>query len=137
MTTNDTGPLDVQGDAFSVTDPPWEFSPYPAIADYAFLSDCEVTALVAPGGSVEWMCLPRLDCPSVFGAVIDRDAGWFRLGPEDMTVPADRRYLPGTSVCGWRSSTIRSILLQALTAACLRRVPSRSKPTLRQIRRSP
>ena len=98
MTTNDTGPLDVQVDAFGTGDPLSEFSPYPAIADYAFLSDCEVTALVAPGGSVEWMCLPRLDCPSVFGAVIDRDAGWFRVGPEDMTIPADRRYLPGTMV---------------------------------------
>ena len=36
-----------------------EFSPYPPIADYAFLSDCEVTALVAPSGSIEWMCLPK------------------------------------------------------------------------------
>ena len=43
-----------------------EFSPYPPIADYAFLSDCEVTALVAPNGSVEWMCLPQMDGPSVF-----------------------------------------------------------------------
>ena len=59
-----------------------EFSPYPPIADYAFLSDCEVTALVAPSGAVEWMCLPRLDCPSVFGAILDRDAGRFRFGPE-------------------------------------------------------
>jgi alpha,alpha-trehalase len=99
LTTHDTEPLDAQGDAYGMTsDPLWEFSPYPPIADYGFLSDCEVTALVAPGGSVEWMCLPRLDCPSVFGALLDRDAGWFRLGPEDMTVPADRRYLPGTMV---------------------------------------
>src|SRR5580692_3697716 len=66
-------------------------SPYPPIADYAFLSDCEVTALIAPSGAVEWMCLPRMDCPSVFGSLLDRDAGWFRFGPEDMTVPADRR----------------------------------------------
>src|SRR6201993_4176343 len=75
-----------------------EFSASPPIADYAFLSDCEVTALVAPSGAVEWMSLPRMDCPSVFGALLDRDAGWFRFGPEDMTVPADRRYLPGTMV---------------------------------------
>src|SRR5690349_923040 len=34
-------------------------SSYPPIAEYAFLSDCEVTALVAPGGNIEWMCLPR------------------------------------------------------------------------------
>ena len=75
-----------------------DFSPYPPIADYAFLSDSEVTALVAPSGAVEWMCLPRMDCPSIFGAILDRDAGWFRFGPEDMMVPADRRYLPGTMV---------------------------------------
>src|SRR5450755_1701114 len=75
-----------------------DFSPYPPIADYGFLSDCEVTALVAPSGAVEWMCLPRMDCPSIFGALLDRDAGWFRFGPEDMMVPADRRYLPGTMV---------------------------------------
>jgi GH15 family glucan-1,4-alpha-glucosidase len=75
-----------------------EFSPFPPIADYGFLSDCEVTALISPGGSVEWMCLPRMDAPSVFGALLDRDAGRFRFGPADMAVPADRRYLAGTMV---------------------------------------
>jgi GH15 family glucan-1,4-alpha-glucosidase len=75
-----------------------EYSPYPPIADYGFLSDCEVTALIAPSGAVEWMCLPRMDDPSVFGALLDRDAGWFKFGPADMAVPADRRYLAGTMV---------------------------------------
>jgi len=73
-------------------------SPFPPIADYAFLSDCEVTALVAPSGNVEWLCLPRMDSPSVFGAILDRDAGGFRFGPADVRVPAARRYLPGTMV---------------------------------------
>jgi GH15 family glucan-1,4-alpha-glucosidase len=71
---------------------------FPPIADYAFLSDCEVGALVAPSGSVEWLCAPQFDSPSVFGAMLDRDAGRFRLGPADVTVPASRRYLPGTNV---------------------------------------
>src|SRR5438552_1654116 len=73
-------------------------SPFPPIAEYGFLSDCETTALVAPSGNVEWLCLPRLDSPSVFAAVLDRDAGGFRLGPDDVTVPVARRYLPGTMV---------------------------------------
>ncbi len=73
-------------------------SPFPPIADYAFLSDCEVTALVAPSGAVEWLCIPRLDSPSVFGAILDRGAGAFRFGPAEMSVPDSQRYLPGTLV---------------------------------------
>jgi GH15 family glucan-1,4-alpha-glucosidase len=73
-------------------------SPFPPIADYAFLSDCETCALVAPSGNVEWMCLPRFDGPSIFGAILDRDAGSFKFAPVDTSVPAGRRYLPGTMV---------------------------------------
>ena len=73
-------------------------SAFPPIADYAFLSDCETVALVAPNGAVEWLCLPRSDSPSVFGALLDRDAGHFKLAPADVDVPAGRRYLPGTNV---------------------------------------
>src|SRR4051795_10769744 len=54
-------------------------SPFPPIREYGFLSDCEVTALIAPSGNVEWLCVPRLDSPSVFGAILDRDAGGFRF----------------------------------------------------------
>src|SRR6266704_2277238 len=54
-------------------------SAFPPIADYAFLSDCEVNALIAPSGRVEWMCLPRPDSTSVFAAMLDRAAGSFGL----------------------------------------------------------
>ncbi len=73
-------------------------SAFPPIADYAFLSDCETTALIAPNGNVEWLCLPRVDSPSVFASILDRDAGSFRVGPADVNVPAARRYVPGTMV---------------------------------------
>ena len=71
---------------------------FPPIGEYAFLADGETCALVAPNGSVEWLCVPRPDAPSVFAALLDRGAGRFRLGPEHVMVPAGRRYLPGTLV---------------------------------------
>jgi GH15 family glucan-1,4-alpha-glucosidase len=71
---------------------------FPPIADYGFLSDCEVNCLVAPDSGVEWFCLPRPDSPSVFGAILDRRAGSFGFAPESNAVPHDRRYLPGTMV---------------------------------------
>ncbi len=73
-------------------------SHFPPIAEYAFLSDCENNCLIAPGGAVEWMCLPRPDAPSVFGSILDRGAGLFRFGPTSTYVPNQRRYVPGTMV---------------------------------------
>jgi GH15 family glucan-1,4-alpha-glucosidase len=73
-------------------------SPFPPIANYAFLSNCHTSALVAPDGSVDWLCLPSFDAPSVFGSLLDREAGLFRLGPFGVTVPSDRHYVPGTNV---------------------------------------
>jgi GH15 family glucan-1,4-alpha-glucosidase len=73
-------------------------SPFPPIAEYAFLSDCHTAALVAPDGTVEWLCPPRFDSPSVFAAMLDRSAGGFRFGPSNIGVPAGRRYEPGTNI---------------------------------------
>jgi GH15 family glucan-1,4-alpha-glucosidase len=92
-------------------------SPFPPIAEYAFLSDCHTGALVAPDGSVEWLCLPRFDGPSVFGALIDRSAGSFRLAPYGVDVPAGRRYVPGTNVLEttWMTPTGWLVVRDALT----------------------
>jgi alpha,alpha-trehalase len=73
-------------------------SEFPRIGEYAFLSDSHTGALVAPDGSVEWLCVPRFDSPSVFSALLDRGAGRFRLGPAGLRVPIARRYEPGTNV---------------------------------------
>jgi GH15 family glucan-1,4-alpha-glucosidase len=91
-------------------------SPFPPIADYAFLSDCHTAALVAPDGTVEWLCPPRFDSPSVFAAILDRGAGGFRLGPTGMGVPAGRRYEPGTNVLEttWQTPTGWALVREAL-----------------------
>ena len=86
------------------------------IGDYGFLSDGEVSALVAPGGAVDWMCVPRFDSPSAFGAILGRRAGTFRVAPVDITVPADRRYLPGTMILetSWATATGWIVVCDAL-----------------------
>ena len=50
-------------------------SPFPPIAQYAFLSDCHTGALVAPDGAVDWLCVPRFDSASVFGMLLDAMRG--------------------------------------------------------------
>jgi GH15 family glucan-1,4-alpha-glucosidase len=101
----------------AITPAQWNGSPFPPIADYAFLSDCHTGALIAPDGSVEWLCLPRFDGPSIFGAVLDRSAGAFRLAPYGVDVPAGRRYLPGTNVLEttWMTPTGWLVVCDAMT----------------------
>jgi GH15 family glucan-1,4-alpha-glucosidase len=72
-------------------------SPFPPIAEYGFISDCHTGALIAPDGAIGWLCVPRFDAPSVFGTLLDRQAGYFQLGPFGINVPASRRYVPGTN----------------------------------------
>jgi len=82
-------------------------SPFPPIAEYAFLSDCHTGALVAPDGSVDWLCVPRFDSPSIFASLLDREAGTFRFAPFGINVPSARAYEPGTNVLAttWRTPT--------------------------------
>jgi alpha,alpha-trehalase len=91
-------------------------SPFPPIADYGFLSDCHTGALLAPDGSVDWLCVPRFDASSVFGALLDRQAGDFRFGPFGVNVPSARSYEPGTNILltTWKTPTGWVIVRDAL-----------------------
>jgi alpha,alpha-trehalase len=92
-------------------------SPFPPIEEYAFLSDCHTGALVAPDGGVGWLCVPRFDAPSVFGTLLDREAGYFRLGPFGINVPTARAYEPGTNILAttWHTKGGWAVVRDALT----------------------
>src|SRR5215468_8454550 len=92
-------------------------SPFPPIADFAFLSDCHTGALVAPDGAIGWLCVPRFDAPSVFGSLLDREAGSFRFGPFGINHPTERIYEAGTNVLvtTWKSPSGWIVVRDALT----------------------
>lgn len=67
------------------------------IHDYAAIGDCRSVALVGCDGSIDWLCWPRFDSPSIFGALLDDDAGSWRLAPSG-TSRVDRSYVEDTNV---------------------------------------
>src|SRR5581483_2120113 len=71
---------------------------FPEINDYAVIGDCRTAALVSKYGSIEWLCWPRFDSPSLFAAILDREHGGFwkiaPVGPCSMK----REYIKGSNV---------------------------------------
>src|SRR3954447_9287329 len=74
------------------------------IADYAIIGDGRSAALVHRNGSIDWLCWPRFDSPSLFGRLLDSGGGHWRITP---TLPAlmSRRYIDGTNVLQTRLTT--------------------------------
>jgi GH15 family glucan-1,4-alpha-glucosidase len=64
------------------------------IGDHALISDCHSAALVTRGGSVDWLCVPRFDSPSVFARLLDDEAGHWSIAPAatEGEYEVERRY---------------------------------------------
>jgi GH15 family glucan-1,4-alpha-glucosidase len=72
---------------------------YPLISEHGLIGDLQTAALVSTGGTVDWLCLPRFDSPSVFASLLDADRGGrFRIAPEGTNYVAKQLYFPDTAV---------------------------------------
>ncbi|HLZ10640.1 MAG TPA: trehalase-like domain-containing protein, partial [Chloroflexota bacterium] len=81
-----------------MTDTAFTTTDYPPISDYGLIGDCRAAGLVSRDGSLDWLCFPRFDSPSIFGALLDaRSGGRFRIQPPG-TFKSQRRYMPETNI---------------------------------------
>ncbi|GAB3802552.1 glycoside hydrolase family 15 protein [Humibacter antri] len=82
-----------------------------AIEDYALISDCYTGALVGTDGSIDWLCLPRYDSPSVFGALLGtQDHGRWLVAPADPEAISVRRYNGSSFVLTTRWTTATGVV---------------------------
>ena len=71
---------------------------YLPIEEHGIVGDLHTAALVGVDGTIDWLCLPRFDSPSVFASVLDDEkGGHFRLSPLDY-MRSQQLYLPDTNV---------------------------------------
>ncbi|HSA93052.1 MAG TPA: glycoside hydrolase family 15 protein [Terriglobales bacterium] len=72
---------------------------YQPIENYGIIGDMHTVALVGMNGSIDWLCFPHFDSPSVFAAILDdRKGGRFRIAPTEKDVTNKQLYWPGTNI---------------------------------------
>src|ERR1700710_482189 len=73
--------------------------PYLPIEDYGLIGNMHTAALVGRNGSIDWLCLPHFDSPSVFAAILDeKKGGHFKIAPTATRVTRKQLYWPETNV---------------------------------------
>jgi GH15 family glucan-1,4-alpha-glucosidase len=77
--------------------------PEPPIAEHGLIGDLHTAALVSTRGTVDWLCLPRFDSPSVFASILDTERGGrFAITSDDPDCTVKQLYLPDTAILSTR-----------------------------------
>jgi alpha,alpha-trehalase len=79
------------------------------IGSYGLLADCNTAALISRNGSIDWVCFPRYDSPSVFGRLLDPGAGHWTIRPASRSA-TDRRYESETLVISTQFTTSQGVI---------------------------
>lgn len=83
----------------------------PSIAQHGLIGDLRTCALVATDGTIDWFCAPRFDSGSVFGAILDTDAGGsWTLTPVCDTAGSHQFYLPESATLITRFLTEHGVI---------------------------
>ncbi|MDF2697856.1 MAG: Glucoamylase, partial [Labilithrix sp.] len=84
---------------------------YERIESYGLIGNMRTAALVSTRGSIDWLCFPHFDSPSVFAALLDHEhGGSFRIGPSDEVVAGKQLYWPDTNVLTTRFLSIAGVV---------------------------
>src|SRR6266487_2101076 len=75
------------------------------IQDYAIIGNARSAALISNRGSLDWLCWPRFDSPSIFGAIVDRKIGGYWSIRSAQDSQTNRRYVENTNVLETTFST--------------------------------
>jgi GH15 family glucan-1,4-alpha-glucosidase len=72
---------------------------YLPIAQHGVIGDLRTAALVGVDGSIDWMCWPNFDSPSLFGAILDdQRGGFFRISASSADATRRQMYLPDSNI---------------------------------------
>lgn len=83
---------------------------FPSIGDYGVIGDCRAAALVSKYGSIDWLCWPRFDKPSIFAAILDPGkGGHWKIRPVEYD-HIERQYLPKSNVLQTRFTSASGCL---------------------------
>ena len=82
---------------------------FPPIADHGLIGDLRTCALVGKDATIDWFCAPRFDSPSVFGSLLDPDAGAWTIEVVDGATRTHQFYFPDSNILVTRFLTEQGV----------------------------